>query len=49
MRIKIIAYQKARKSIMAGIIWIAKEDGVANIADIFTKLLAGSKLRDFIF
>ena len=41
-----IAYHKARESIAAGTIRIAKEDGVTNIADIFTKLLAGPKLRD---
>ena len=41
-----IAYHKARESIAAGIIRIAKEDGVTNIADIFTKLLAAPKLKD---
>ena len=40
-----IAYHKARESIAAGIIPIAKEDGVTNIADIFTKLLAAPIYR----
>ena len=41
-----IAYHKARESIAAGTIRIAKEDGVTNIADILTKLLRGKDLRD---
>lgn len=41
-----IAYHKARESIAAGIIRIAKEDGKTNIADILTKLLKGPTLRD---
>ena len=41
-----VAYHKARESIAAGIIRIAKEDGTTNIADILTKLLKGPTLRD---
>ena len=40
-----VAYHKARESIAAGIARIAKEDGVTNIADLFTKLLEGPRLR----
>ena len=41
-----VAYHKARESIAAGIIRVAKEDGATNIADILTKLLRGQALRD---
>ena len=41
-----IAYHKARESIAAGIIRVAKEDGATNIADILTKLLRGQALRE---
>ena len=41
-----IAYHKARESIAAGTIRIAKEDGSTNVADLLTKLLRGSKLRE---
>jgi len=41
-----IAYHKARECIAAGTIRIAKEDGITNIADLLTKLLAGPKLRE---
>ena len=40
-----VAYHKARESIAAGIIRVAKEDGATNIADILTKLLRGEALR----
>ena len=41
-----VAYHKARESIAADTIRIAKEDGTTNIADILTKLLKGPALRD---
>ena len=41
-----IAYHKARESIAAGILRIAKEDSKTNIADILTKLLKGPTLRE---
>ena len=40
-----IAYHRVREAQAAGIVRIAKEDGLTNLADIFTKLLAGPKLR----
>jgi hypothetical protein len=40
-----VAYHKARECIAGGIIRVAKEDGETNIADLFTKLLNGTKLR----
>ena len=43
-----IAYHKARESIAAGIIRIAKGDGKTNIADILTKLLKRPTLRDLL-
>jgi hypothetical protein len=41
-----IAYHRVREAIAAGVIRIAKEDGTTNLADGFTKCLAGSKLRE---
>ena len=41
-----VAYHKARESIAAGVCRIAKEDGLTNIADIFTKLLGPKRLHD---
>jgi hypothetical protein len=41
-----IAYHRAREAQAAGIVRIAKEDGVTNLADLFTKLLAGPRLRE---
>jgi hypothetical protein len=41
-----IAYHKARECIAAGIVRVGKEDGVTNVADLLTKLLDGSTLRD---
>ena len=41
-----IAYHRVREAQAAGIVRIAKEDGLTNLADIFTKLLAGPKLRE---
>ena len=42
-----IAYHRTHEAQAAGTVRIAKEDGETNLADIFTKLLAGPKLRDF--
>ena len=39
-----VAYHKARESIAAGIIRIAKEAGKTNVADLFTKILYGKEL-----
>jgi hypothetical protein len=44
-----VAYHKARESIAAGIIRIAKEDGTTNIADILTKLMKGPRLKELAF
>ena len=41
-----IAYYQTREAKAAGIVRISKEDGETNIADLFTKLLAGPRLRD---
>jgi hypothetical protein len=41
-----VAYHRTREAQAAGTVRIAKEDDEANLADIFTKLLAGPKLRD---
>jgi hypothetical protein len=41
-----IAYQRAREAQAAGIVRIAKEDGATNLADLFTKLLPGPRLRE---
>jgi hypothetical protein len=41
-----IAYHRTREAQAAGTVRIAKEDGETNLADIFTKLLPGPKLRD---
>ena len=42
-----IAYHdRAREAQAAGIVRIAKEDGATNLADLFTKLLAGPRLRE---
>ncbi|KAI2490439.1 Reverse transcriptase (RNA-dependent DNA polymerase) [Fragilaria crotonensis] len=43
-----IAYHRTREAQAAGTVRIAKEDGETNLADIFTKLLAGPKLRDLL-
>ncbi len=43
-----IAYHRAREAQAAGIIRIAFKDGATNLADIFTKCLAGPRLRDLI-
>ena len=42
----LVAYHKSRESIAARIIRVAKESGATNLADILTKLLTGSALRD---
>ena len=39
-----IAYHHVHEAQAAGIVRIAKEGGLTNLADIFTKLLAGPKL-----
>jgi Reverse transcriptase (RNA-dependent DNA polymerase) len=41
-----IAYHRVREAQAAGTVRIAKEDGATNLADIFTKILAGPKLRE---
>ena len=41
-----IAYHRTREAQAAGIVRIAKEDGETNLADLFTKLLAGPRLRE---
>ena len=37
-----IAYHQRREAQAAGIVRIAKENGATNLADLFTKSLAGS-------
>jgi hypothetical protein len=46
MKHNAIAYRRVREAQAAETVRIAKEDGNTNLADIFTKLLAGPKLRD---
>ena len=41
-----VAYHRCREAQAAGTICIAKEGTNTNIADMFTKLLAGTKLRE---
>ena len=41
-----IAYHKARESIAAKIIRVAKESGLTNLTDILTKLMPGPSLRE---
>ena len=43
-----IAYHGTDKAIAAGIIRIAWEDGWFNLADVLTKLMPDSKLRDLV-
>jgi hypothetical protein len=43
-----ICYHKARESIAAGWIKIAKEPGETNVADLLTKLVNGSTLKDLV-
>jgi hypothetical protein len=43
-----IAYHCTREAQAAGTVRIAMEDGETNLADIFTKLLAGPKLLDLL-
>jgi hypothetical protein len=43
-----IAYHRTREAQAAGTVRIAKEDGETNLADIFTKLLAGPKRLDLL-
>ena len=40
-----VTYHKARESIAAKIIGVAKESGATNLADILTKLMPGPALR----
>ena len=35
-----IVYHRTQESQASGIVWIVKEDGKTNLADLFTKLLA---------
>ena len=41
-----IAYHRTREAQAAGTVRIAWEDGENNLADLFTKLLSGPKLRE---
>ena len=41
-----INYHRARETIAAGVIQIAKEDTATNIVDLLTKCLAGPSLRE---
>lgn len=41
-----ISYHRTREAQAANVVRIAKEDGATNLADIFTKLLAGPRLRE---
>ena len=41
-----IAYHRTREAQAAGIVRISKEGGETNLADLFTKLLAGPRLRE---
>ena len=41
-----VAYHRAREACAAGVIGIAKQGGKTNIADLFTKLPDGPKLKD---
>ena len=41
-----IAYHRAHEAQVAGVVRIAKEDGTTNLADFFTKLLPGPRLRE---
>jgi hypothetical protein len=43
-----VAYHQAREGIAAGIIRVAKEAGLTNIADILTKLCPGPRLRELV-
>jgi hypothetical protein len=43
-----IAYHRCREAQAAGIIRIAFERGATNIADLFTKLLSGPRLRELV-
>jgi hypothetical protein len=40
-----VAYHRVREAQAAKIISIVKEDGETNLADLFTKLLPGPRLR----
>ena len=43
-----IAYHRCREAQAAGIIRIAFENGETNLADLFTKLLPGPRLRQLV-
>jgi hypothetical protein len=43
-----IAYHRVREAQAAGIVRIAKEDGLTNLADLMTKCLPGPRLRELI-
>ena len=40
-----IAYHRVREAHAAGVIWIAKDDGETNLADVLTKSLLGPRLH----
>ena len=40
-----IAYHRVREAQAAGVVWIAKEDGETNLADVLTKSLPWPRLR----
>merc|ERR1712194_846017 len=41
-----VAYHRAREACASGAVRITKEDGKTNIADLFTKILDGNRLKD---
>ena len=41
-----IVYHRTHEAQAAGTVRIVKEDGETNLADLFTKLLAGPRLRE---
>ena len=41
-----IVYHQTREAQATGIVRISKEDGETNLADLFTNLLAGPRLRE---
>ncbi len=43
-----IAYHKVREAVAQGILRIAKEDGKTNLADILTKPLSGSRMKELL-
>ena len=41
-----IAYHKVREAVATGTVHVGKEDSSTNIADMLTKILSGTKLKD---